>query len=187
MEHTLNKSLFIILLNLTCFFLGKKLLFHTYIPGTIRIWIQRECTRIQQPIALSYTTVIEYSPMSNVVRKIKIIIIKKNILPFFLIYEIKSKILCGQAESQKIVHHDYTNVCRSARIYRWKETCRERSGGVEKRSYSLSHYIFPMSWNFLTKSEKYCASWLSAYHHGLQWEEWRNMGWSRTAWRNAWL
>ncbi|KYN44942.1 hypothetical protein ALC56_00594 [Trachymyrmex septentrionalis] len=25
--------------------------------------------------------------------------------------------------------------------------------------------------NFLTKSEKYCASWLSAYHHGLQWED----------------
>ncbi|KYN12206.1 hypothetical protein ALC57_15629 [Trachymyrmex cornetzi] len=37
----------------------------------------------------------------------------------------------------------------------------------------LSHYIFtcPMPWSFLTKSEKYCASWLSAYHHGLQWED----------------
>ena len=31
------------------------------------------------------------------------------------------------------------------------------------------HFIFkcPMPWNFLTKSEKYCASSLSAYHHGL--------------------
>ncbi|KYN11060.1 hypothetical protein ALC57_16792 [Trachymyrmex cornetzi] len=28
-----------------------------------------------------------------------------------------------------------------------------------------------MSWSFLTKSEKYCVSWLSAYHHGLQWED----------------
>jgi len=32
MEHTLNKSLFIILPNLTCFFLGKKSSFHTT-PG----------------------------------------------------------------------------------------------------------------------------------------------------------
>jgi len=28
-----------------------------------------------------------------------------------------------------------------------------------------------MSWNFLTKSEKYYTSWLNAYHHGLQWED----------------
>jgi len=28
-----------------------------------------------------------------------------------------------------------------------------------------------MPWNFLTKSEKYYASWLSAYHYGLQWED----------------
>jgi len=28
-----------------------------------------------------------------------------------------------------------------------------------------------MRWNFLTKSEKDCASWLSAYHYGLQWED----------------
>jgi len=37
----------------------------------------------------------------------------------------------------------------------------------------LSHYIFTclMLWNFLTKSEKYCASWLSAYYHGLRWED----------------
>ncbi|KYN03591.1 hypothetical protein ALC62_05555, partial [Cyphomyrmex costatus] len=37
----------------------------------------------------------------------------------------------------------------------------------------LSHYIFtcPIPWNYLTKSEKYCASWLGAYHHGLQWED----------------
>jgi len=28
-----------------------------------------------------------------------------------------------------------------------------------------------MPWNILTKSEKSCASWLSAYHHGLQWED----------------
>jgi len=37
---------------------------------------------------------------------------------------------------------------------------------VLKKGTILSHYIFmcPMPWNFLTKSEKYCASWLSAYH-----------------------
>jgi len=28
-----------------------------------------------------------------------------------------------------------------------------------------------MLWNFLTKSEKYCAFWLSVYHHELQWED----------------
>ena len=35
------------------------------------------------------------------------------------------------------------------------------------------HFIFTcsMPWNFLTKSEKFCASWLSVYHHGLQWED----------------
>jgi len=42
---------------------------------------------------------------------------------------------------------------------------------VLRKEAILSHYIFthPMPWNFLTKSEKYCVSWLSAYHHGLQW------------------
>ncbi|KYN10777.1 hypothetical protein ALC57_17085, partial [Trachymyrmex cornetzi] len=44
---------------------------------------------------------------------------------------------------------------------------------VLRKGATLSHYIFtyPMPWSFLTKSEKYCASWLSAYHHGLQWED----------------
>ncbi|KYN14911.1 hypothetical protein ALC57_12874 [Trachymyrmex cornetzi] len=44
---------------------------------------------------------------------------------------------------------------------------------VLRKGAILSHYIFtcPMPWSFLTKSEKYCASWLSAYHHGLQWED----------------
>jgi len=43
---------------------------------------------------------------------------------------------------------------------------------VLRKGAILSHYIFmcPVPWNFLTKSEKYCTSWLSAYHHGLQWE-----------------
>ncbi|KYN14453.1 hypothetical protein ALC57_13340, partial [Trachymyrmex cornetzi] len=53
-------------------------------------------------------------------------------------------------------------------IYNVKEVAMLRKGAI----LSLSHYIFtcPMSWSFLTKSEKYCASWLSAYYHGLQWE-----------------
>ena len=83
---------------------------------------------------------------------------QKNTLPLFLIYEIKFKILCGQTQSQKVIHHDYTNVCRSARIYHWKEISREGSGGVEKRSYSLSLYFYVShAMEFLDK-EKYCAS-----------------------------
>ena len=37
---------------------------------------------------------------------------------------------------------------------------------VLRKGTILSHHIFtcPMPWNVLTKSEKYCASWLSAYH-----------------------
>ncbi|KYN10283.1 hypothetical protein ALC57_17580, partial [Trachymyrmex cornetzi] len=44
---------------------------------------------------------------------------------------------------------------------------------VLRKGAILSHYIFtcPMSWSFLIKSEKYCVSGLSAYHHGLQWED----------------
>ena len=44
---------------------------------------------------------------------------------------------------------------------------------VLRNGVILSNYIFtcPMSRNFLTKLEKYCASWLSVYHHGLQWED----------------
>ena len=42
---------------------------------------------------------------------------------------------------------------------------------VLKKGVILSYYVFtcPMPWNFLTKSEKYCAFWLSAYE--LQWED----------------
>ncbi|KYM93683.1 hypothetical protein ALC62_15716 [Cyphomyrmex costatus] len=44
---------------------------------------------------------------------------------------------------------------------------------VLRRGTVITHYIFscPMPWNLLTKSDKSCASWLSAYHHGLQWED----------------
>ena len=37
----------------------------------------------------------------------------------------------------------------------------------------LSHYIFTNSipWGALLKSEKSCVSWLTAYHHGLRWED----------------
>ncbi|KYQ46397.1 hypothetical protein ALC60_14606 [Trachymyrmex zeteki] len=42
-----------------------------------------------------------------------------------------------------------------------------------RRGAILTHYIFscPMPWNFLTRSDKSCASWLSAYHHGLRWDD----------------
>ncbi|KYM94037.1 hypothetical protein ALC62_15351 [Cyphomyrmex costatus] len=44
---------------------------------------------------------------------------------------------------------------------------------VLRRGTVITHYIFscPMPWNLLTRSDKSCASWLSAYHHGLRWED----------------
>ncbi|KYN17529.1 hypothetical protein ALC57_10178 [Trachymyrmex cornetzi] len=44
---------------------------------------------------------------------------------------------------------------------------------VLKQGAVLTHYIFTSSvpWKFLTRSDRSCASWLSAYHHGLQWED----------------
>lgn len=44
---------------------------------------------------------------------------------------------------------------------------------VLKQGNVLTHYIFTnsMPWNALTKSERSCVSWLTAYHHGLQWED----------------
>ncbi|KYM83281.1 hypothetical protein ALC53_06239 [Atta colombica] len=41
---------------------------------------------------------------------------------------------------------------------------------VLRKGFSII-FMCPVPWNFLTKSEKYCASWLSDYHHGLQWED----------------
>jgi hypothetical protein len=42
---------------------------------------------------------------------------------------------------------------------------------VLKRGNVLTHYIFTNSvpWSALTKSERSCVSWLTAYHHGLRW------------------
>jgi len=48
--------------------------------NTIRIWIQRECIREYNRFII-YNRVIEYNPMSNVVRKIISIIITKKYLP----------------------------------------------------------------------------------------------------------
>jgi len=44
---------------------------------------------------------------------------------------------------------------------------------VLKQGTVLTHYIFTslVSWKFLTRSDRSCASWLSAYHHRLQWED----------------
>jgi len=46
-----------------------------------------------------------------------------------------------------------------------KEVAMLRKGAI------LSHYIFTClrPWNFLIKSEKYCAFWLSVYYH--EWED----------------
>jgi len=44
---------------------------------------------------------------------------------------------------------------RSARIYRWKKIYREGSGGVEKRSHSLSLYFYVShAMEFLDKVRK---------------------------------
>ena len=44
---------------------------------------------------------------------------------------------------------------------------------VLKQGTVLTHYIFtsPVPWKLLTRSDRFCASWLIAYHHGLQWED----------------
>ena len=44
---------------------------------------------------------------------------------------------------------------------------------VLKQRIILTHYIFmsPVPWKFLTRSNRSCASWLSAYHHELLWED----------------
>jgi len=53
------------------------------------------------------------------------------------------------------------------KIFVVKEFAALREGHV------LSHYIFasPYPWDLLTKSERSCASWLIANHHGLRWED----------------
>ena len=44
---------------------------------------------------------------------------------------------------------------------------------VLKQGNVLTHYIFTNSvpWSALTKSERSCVSWLTAYHHGLRWDD----------------
>jgi len=44
---------------------------------------------------------------------------------------------------------------------------------VLKEGHVFSHYIFGYlyPWDLLSKSEKSCASWLTAKHHGLRWED----------------
>jgi hypothetical protein len=44
---------------------------------------------------------------------------------------------------------------------------------VLRKGTVLTHYIFanPMPWYLLTKSDKSCASCLTANHHGLRWED----------------
>ncbi|KYN29401.1 hypothetical protein ALC57_01151 [Trachymyrmex cornetzi] len=106
---------------------------------------RRMYPRILQPYCLNiHDRVIEYSPISNVVRKIMYITIterKKYPPPLFNTRD-KTKILCDRAQCRKVVHHDYTNVCGSARIFHSKEICREGSGGVEISSNSLSLHLY---------------------------------------------
>jgi hypothetical protein len=55
---------------------------------------------------------------------------------------------------------------KRARGFVVKEFAALREGNI------LAHYIFtdPWSWDLLLKSERSCASWLTACHHGLRWE-----------------
>ncbi|KYQ47515.1 hypothetical protein ALC60_13462 [Trachymyrmex zeteki] len=70
-------------------------------------------------------------------------------------HAIKYMIHRNRSLSRKIVHHDRTNVCGSARIYRWKEIYCEGSSGVEKRSHSLSlHFYMSHAMEFLDIIEK---------------------------------
>jgi len=45
---------------------------------------------------------------------------------------------------------------------------------VLKQGTILTHYIFtsPVSWKFLTRSDRSCASWLSAYYHWIAMGGW---------------
>ena len=49
---------------------------------------------------------------------------------------------------------------------------REGNGGAETgdRFHTL-HFLSFVPWKFLTRSDRSCASWLTAYHHGLRWED----------------
>ena len=80
--------------------------------GTMDIRLEFEFKKNVSANTIAYCliihdSVIEYSPMSNVIDTQDYINYhhQKNTLPLFLIYEIKSKILCGQAQIQKVVHH----------------------------------------------------------------------------------
>jgi len=44
---------------------------------------------------------------------------------------------------------------------------------VLRNRQELSHHVFqaPMSWNLLTRAEKSRACWLTANHHGLEWND----------------
>jgi len=94
---------------------------------------------------------------------------KKYLLPLFNTKDKnQEKILCDRTQFQKVVHHEYTKLFVNLQVFivGKKFVVKE----VLRKEAILSHYIFtcPIPWNILTKSEKYCASWLNAYHHGLQ-------------------
>jgi len=128
---------------------------------TNRIWLQRDCTR-------EY-----YRLLSHITRSCGWIL------------------LVVQRSAQDYVNCEYIGINKNWDALQWKVVskncsswlyqrlwtykdsllvCREGSGCVE--GSVLSHYIFasPYPWDLLIKSERSCASWLIANHHGLQWE-----------------
>ena len=128
--------------------------------------------RLQPPIALSYTTawsnIVQYQMWYTRLRKLSSL--KKYPPPLFNIW---NKIQDPLVKTSKS-HSPWLYQCLSdlqgfivGKKFVVKEVAVLRKGAI------LFHYIFtyPMPWNFLTKSEKYCASWLSVYRHGLQWED----------------
>jgi len=76
----------------------------------------------------------------------------------------------------------HTNVRGSARLYH-DETFVVKEFAVLRERHVLSHYIFgsPYPWVLLSKSERFCASWLITKHHILQWEN-GMIPYSRNSW-----
>jgi len=85
----------------------------------------------------------------------------------------------------------------SAKIHRWKEICHEGSSSAEKGIFTHCIFANPIPWKLLTRFENSCASWLIAYHHGLQWEDrmipytiakrhYNDRSWYKKGWRHQW-
>ena len=107
--------------------------------------------------------VVQYNPLINVVRK----------SPKRTSDMIKSTIRRIRLQSITI----FSTTCSCQRSWICKDSSKTKNllkeVAVLKQGTVLTHYIFtsPVSRKFLTRSDRSCASWLSAYHHELRWED----------------